>query len=171
MMPADPGSPRRTRRAAGATDDVTDPPREESLHARQDDDGTDRADEGGPPDNSSGGITPGMAMVRKAVTFTNAQVLDPTANLSGTVKPTGMDVGADALADSAGAMMLQDMRSYLQSTEMVLVPVTAAAFAEVLAGNPAGETALSQIENMLGYLTTFSTNVIANAATIQKDFG
>ena len=125
-----------------------------------------------PPLDSSTGITPGMAMVRQAVAFTNAQVLDPTANFSGKIQPTGMDVGADALADSAGAMMLQDMRSYLQSTEMVLVPVTAAAFGEILAGDKErGEAALSGIQQMLGYLTAFSTDVIANAATIQADFG
>jgi hypothetical protein len=126
-----------------------------------------RAAASGPSD----GTTRGMAMVQQAVTFTNAQVLDPTAHLSGTIKPTGMDVGADALADSAGAMMLQDMRTYLQSTEMILVPVAAAAFAEILAGNEAGQTALTGIEDMLGYLTTFSANVIKNAATIQADFG
>jgi hypothetical protein len=113
-----------------------------------------------------------MAMVRQAVTFANAQVLDPTAHLSGTVKRTGMDVGADALADSAGAMMLQDMRTYLQSTEMILVPVAAAAFAEILAGNDEpGQAALTGIQSMLGYLTTFSANVIKNAAAIQADFG
>lgn len=123
-------------------------------------------------EDSGDAITRGMAMVRKAVTFTNAQVLDPTANLSGKIQPTGMDVGANALADSAAAMMLQDMRTYLQSTEMVLVPVTAAAFGKILAGDTeTGQAALTGIEQMLGYLTTFSTNVIGNAASIEKDFG
>lgn len=126
------------------------------------------AAEGG---DSTAGITPGMAMIRQAVRFTNAQVLDPTADLSGTIKPTGMDVGANALADSAAAMMLQDMRAYLQSTEQVLVPVAAAAFGKILAGDQAtGEAALAGIQSMLGYLTTFSANVITNAATIEKDF-
>jgi hypothetical protein len=167
-MPVDPGSPRRATDAAA---DRTDASRDEAPRVPPHDDRTAHASDGAPPPDPSAGLTSGMAMVRKAVTFTNAEVLDPTRNLSGTVKPTGMDVGANALADSAGAMMLQDMRSYLQSTEMVLVPVTAAAFTEILAGNSNGETALGQIEKMLGYLTTFSTHVIANAATIQKDFG
>lgn len=157
MTPADPGAPRSTRR----TDETTDPAHEGSAPADGD----------GAPAASSDGITPGMAMVRQAVSYTNAQVLDPTSALSGTVKLTGMDVGANALADSAGAMMLQDMRTYLQSTEMVLVPVAAAAFGEILLGNENGQKALSEIEKMLGYLTTFSANVIKNAATIQEDFG
>jgi len=166
MTPADPGS---TRRRPSATSNA-DPPRKEPRRAEPDD-SAEAAEDGASPDDTPTAITPGMAMVRQAVAYTNAQVLDPTAKLSGEIKPTGMDVGANALADSAGAMMLQDMRSYLQSTEMVLVPVTAAAFAEVLAGNSAGETALAQVEKVLGYLTTFSTNVIKNAATIQQDFG
>jgi hypothetical protein len=141
MTPADPANPRR--------DDTPD----------------------AAPADPPAAVTPGMAMVRQAVTFTNAQVLDPTANLSGQIKPTGMDVGANALADSAAAMMLQDMRSYLQSTEMVLVPVTAAAFAAMLADDPAGQATLNGIEKMLGILTTFSANVITNAAAIQSDFG
>ncbi len=169
MTPADPGAPRRTRRATGATDAAESTARDED--GRIDDDRAGPAGEGASPADPSTGITSGMAMVRQAVTFTNAQVLDPTANLSGKVQLTGMDVGANALADSAAAMMLQDMRSYLQSTEMVLVPVAAAAFSQILAGNPAGETALTGIEQMLGYLTAFSTGVIANAATIQADFG
>lgn len=166
MTPADPGAPRSTRRAPGTTDDAKDSPRGTTPGDAQA-----SADDGAAAADPSTGITSGMAMVRQAVTFTNAQVLDPTANLSGQIKLTGMDVGANALADSAGAMMLQDMRSYLQSTEMVLVPVAAAAFAEILAGNENGQKALTGIEQMLGYLTTFSTNVIANAATIQADFG
>jgi len=171
MTPADPGAPRRPRGADSETDDAADPPPEEAGRAEPDRKREDRAKDDAPSNGSSEGITPGMAMVRQAVAYTNAQVLDPTANLSGTVKPTGMDVGADALADSAGAMMLQDMRTYLQSTEMILVPVAAAAFGEVLAGNENGEKTLAQIEKMLGYLTAFSASVITNAATIQKDFG
>lgn len=166
MMPAQPGPPRRPRRAAGASD------AESPRGARPDGDRAEPAGEGARAQDSSAGITTGMAMVRQAVTFANAQVLDPTAHLSGTVKRTGMDVGADALADSAGAMMLQDMRTYLQSTEMILVPVAAAAFAEILAGNDKpGQAALTGIQDMLGYLTTFSANVIKNAAAIQADFG
>lgn len=160
MTQAEPGPRGRPRQTEGDTPEQAPPGTPQAT-----------AGDGAPPSDPSDGITPGMAMVRQAVTFTNAQVLDPTAKLSGQVKLTGMDVGANALADSAAAMVLQDMRSYLQSTEMVLVPVTAAAFSEILAGNPAGETALTGIQQMLGYLTAFSTDVIANAATIQADFG
>ena len=166
MTPAEPDAPHHPRRATGNTDAAEGAP-----HDAAPGDGPPTADGGAPPPDPSTGITPGMAMVRQAVTFTNAQVLDPTASLSGKIQLTGMDVGANALADSAAAMMLQDMRSYLQSTEMVLVPVTAAAFAAILADDPAGEKALSGIDKMLGYLTAFSSKVITNAATIEKDFG
>jgi hypothetical protein len=122
--------------------------------------------------NSGGGgaITPGLAQVEQAVQFTNKEVLAPTWNLPPTIKPTGMDVGANALAEQAGAMMIEDMRTFLQSTEMVLVPATAKALSEALEGNPAGAATIALIDAMLTSIAAYSAVIIANAGKAAGDF-
>lgn len=116
---------------------------------------------GGPP----GAITPGMAMVQEAVRFTNAEVLDPTRNFSGTIQPTGMDVGASTLAEQAGAMMIEDVRSFLQSMEMIMVPAAAKALAETLQEKPGGPATITQLGLLMTELTTFAAAVIAEAGS------
>lgn len=108
-------------------------------------------------------ITPGMAMIQNAVQFTNAEVLDPTDGLSGKILPTGMQVGANALAEQAGAMMIQDVRAFLQSMEMIMVPVAALAFNESLDGDVNGATTLGLIQTTLEGLATFAGEIIAEA--------
>ncbi|MEA3011388.1 MAG: hypothetical protein QOJ91_3080 [Sphingomonadales bacterium] len=115
-------------------------------------------------------ITPGMAMVQNAVQFTNDSVLDPTKGLSGTILPTGMQVGANALADQAGAMMIQDVRSFLQSMEMIMVPAAAAALSEALADQPAGAVTLELIQSTMVGLATFAGDVITMAGTTKAVF-
>jgi len=123
----------------------------------------------GPP-GSAVAITPGMAMVQQAVQFTNAEVLDPTRNLSGEIVSTGMQIGANALADQAGAMMIQDVRSFLQSMEMIMVPAAASALGESLEGDPAGEVTLGLIQTTLEGLATFAGRVITMAGTTKGVF-
>ncbi len=125
---------------------------------------------GGGGDDGGGPITPGLAQVEQAVKFTNAEVLAPTAKLPPNIKPTGMDVGANALAEQAGAMMIEDMRAYLQATEMVLVPATAKALSETLEGNPAGAVAIGLIENVLIAIAGYSALIITNAGKASADF-
>lgn len=115
-------------------------------------------------------ITPGMAMVQNAVQFTNEAVLDPTKGLSGTILPTGMQVGANALADQAGAMMIQDVRSFLQSMEMIMVPAAALALSELLEGDPAGAETLTLIQTTMEGLATFAGEVITMAGTTKAVF-
>jgi hypothetical protein len=115
-------------------------------------------------------VTPGMAMVQSAVQFTNHQVLDPTKGLSGTILPTGMQVGANALADQAGAMMIQDMRSFLQSMEMIMVPATALALSESLEDNPAGPATLLLIQSLMTELPVFAGAIIAEAEATSAVF-
>lgn len=109
------------------------------------------------------GVTPGMAMVQEAVRFTNNAVLDPTAHLSGTILPTGMDVGANALADQAAAMMIEDVRSFLQSMEMIMVPAAARALSETLQNEPGGELTIGAISTLMADITGFASSVIADA--------
>lgn len=121
-------------------------------------------------DDGGGPITPGLAQVEQAVRFTNAEVLAPTKGLPSTIMPTGMDVGANALAEQAGAMMIEDMRTYLQATEMVLVPATAKALSETLEGNPAGAIAIGLIETVLTAIAAYSAVIITNAGKASADF-
>jgi hypothetical protein len=114
--------------------------------------------------------TPGMAMVQDAVRFTNAEVLDPTKGLSGEILPTGMQLGANSLADQAGAMMIQDMRSFLQSIEMVIVPATALALSESLEGDPAGAETVGLIQTLLTELPVFAGAIIAEAGETKTVF-
>ena len=120
--------------------------------------------------DTGGAISPGLAQVEQAVQFTNAEVLAPTKGLPGEIMPTGMDVGANALAEQAGAMMIEDMRTYLQSTEMVLVPATAKALSEALEGNPAGAVTIGLIDAMLVSIAAYSAVIITNAGKASADF-
>ena len=124
----------------------------------------DDAEEGG----GATALTPGMAMVQDAVRFTNAQVLDPTAHLSGTIRPTGMDVGASALAEQAGAMMIEDVRSFLQSMEMIMVPAAARALSETLQNEPGGALTIGALSTLMTDMTTFATAIIGEAAATKS---
>jgi len=108
-------------------------------------------------------LTPGMQMIQEAVQFTNQEVLDPTNGLSGAILPTGMQVGANALAEQAGAMMIQDMRAFLQSMEMIMVPAAALALSESLEGNPNGARTMTLIQTTMDGLATFAGEIIAEA--------
>jgi hypothetical protein len=132
-----------------------------SRHRRATDSGDGGAAVAGPP----GAVTPGMAMVQEAVRFTNAQVLDPTSTFSGTIQPTGMDVGANTLAEQAGAMMIEDVRSFLQSMEMIIVPAAAKALAEALANKPAGAATITLLGTLMTDLAKFAGAVIGEASS------
>ncbi|HYE27594.1 MAG TPA: hypothetical protein VEA61_05105 [Allosphingosinicella sp.] len=102
-------------------------------------------------------------MIEQAVQFTKAGVLDPTNDLSGSIRPTGMPVGANALAEQAGAMMIQDILAFLQSMEMIMVPAAALALRESLDGNPAGAATMNLIQTAMEGLATFAGGIIAEA--------
>lgn len=146
--------PRKGKSAASASRRRPREPRDEGKAAPE-----------ASPGTKSRVLTPGLAMMEEAVQFTNAAVLDPTSGLSGTILPTGMQVGANALAEQAGAMMIEDMRSFLQGAEMILLPAIARALNQTLKADPAGAVALSQIETVMASLSSFSGAIIATAGT------
>lgn len=135
-----------------------------ARRGRRDDTGA----SGASPGVGATALTPGMAMVQNAVQFTNAQVLDPTAQLSGSILPTGMNVGANALAEQAGAMMIEDMRSFLQSMEMIMVPATARALSETLEDDPGGPATITALSTLMGDLTAFAGAIIGQAAATKS---
>ncbi len=111
-------------------------------------------------------ISPGLAQVQEAVQFTNEQVLQPD------VKPMGAT--AKVVADQAAAMMLQDVRSYLQSNEQVLTIATAKAIAMIMSQNPqeqqAGTKALEAIAQVQTSLPVFASAITTTAVEITTSF-
>jgi hypothetical protein len=87
----------------------------------------------------------GLAVVEQAVAFTNAQVLAPGAGVAGSPPKGGLEVGALALAEQALAMMVQDLRGFLQGMELVVIAAVAKAVTEYFEGNlpPARKGGLS----------------------------
>lgn len=151
--------PRKGKSAAGASRRRLREPCEEGEAAPE-----------ASPGTKSRVVTRGLAMMEEAVEFTNTAVLDPTRGLSGTILPTGMQVGANVLAEQAGAMMIEDMRSFLQGAEMILLPAIARALNQTLMADPAGAVALSQIETVMASLSQFSGAIIAEAGATKAVF-
>ena len=73
--------------------------------------------------------------MEQAVAITNAQVLAPGAGVAGSPPEGGIEVGALALAAQALAMMVQDLRGFLQGMELVIIAAVAKAVAEYFEGN------------------------------------
>ena len=99
-----------------------------------------------------------------SVVFINNQVLKPDAKpMSGIAKP---------MADQAAAMMIQDMRSFLQGTEQVLTIAIARALNKVVETDGAdGSKALAICEELLTKkLPEFATAIGDSATKISKDF-
>ncbi len=108
--------------------------------------------------------TPGMAQVQNAVEFTETKVLQAEAKpMIGTSK---------AMADQAAAMMVQDMRAFLQGSEQVITMGTAKAIALLMdpATQPTGEKALKAIEQLMTVLPTYATDIGTAAGKILTEF-
>lgn len=95
--------------------------------------------------------------------FINEQVLKPSSEpLTGTAKP---------LADQAAAMMLQDVRGFLQGTEQLLTIAIAKALADIEKTNGLkGTVALEKCESLMKTLPTFASDVNKSAVGISKEF-
>lgn len=78
---------------------------------------------------------------------------------------------AKPLADQAAAMMVQDMRSFLQGTEQILTIAIAKALAEVVQSDGArGTTALETCKKFLKDLPDFAKGIGSAASEITNDF-
>ena len=117
-------------------------------------------------DSVESNSTPGMQDIKGAVKFINRQVLKPE------VKPiTGT---AKTMADQAAAMMIEDMRSFLQGTEQILTAALAKAAAQALNPDPTiaatGQAALASLSTVLGDLPVFAQGIGDAATTIAYRF-
>ncbi len=107
--------------------------------------------------------TTGMSMVQNAVIFTNEQVLQSDA------KP--FKATSKLLADQAAAMMIEDVRAYLQGSEQMLTAAAAQGFALIIAGEETKGTAvLAQVTAMQTALPIYAATIGATAITITSDF-
>ncbi len=98
-----------------------------------------------------------------SVIFINEQVLKPDAN--------PMSVGAKQIADQAAAMMVQDMRSFLQGNEQVLTIAIARSLNKVVESDGAdGSKALAICEELLLKLPKFAEAIGASAGSIITEF-
>lgn len=122
-------------------------------------------------DSPAAGAAPttGLSVVEQAVAFTNAQVLDPTAGLSGSPKSAGMDVGGKALADQAVGMMVQDLRGFVQSMEMILVVAAAKAIEKMLGGPEGGAAAATHVTALMRELPAFAAGMSALGNSLREN--
>jgi len=110
-----------------------------------------------PPDGQGDGAiaTPGLRLVEHAVAFTNAQLLDA---------PASMDLGGGVLVDQAAGMMVQDLRGFLQSMEMLLLAAAAKGIERTLDDDPAGARTLDQVRALMGDLPAFAAGIRGESA-------
>ena len=101
-----------------------------------------------------------------SVEFINEQVLHPDA--------TSFEGTSKLVADQGAAMMIQDMRGFLQGSEQVFMLATAKAIKKTLSMNPiereAGKEALEQILMCQSKLGVFAGEIGQAAGQIIKDF-
>jgi hypothetical protein len=111
-------------------------------------------------DNSLVTATSALTAFQQNVAFINQQVLHPVS------KP--MDGGSKMIADQAAALMVEDMRSFLQGCEQILT--VAMAKAAALATNPAtvseGTVAIQSVTTAMAALPTYATNIAGSAGSI-----
>ncbi|MEL6142431.1 MAG: hypothetical protein AAFU67_12510 [Bacteroidota bacterium] len=116
-------------------------------------------------DNSPSIPTPGMQMVQNAVEFTDTHVLQPDVKpIQGTSK---------TMADQAAAMLIQDMRSFMQGSEQIITVGMAKSIALMLdpATEQIGNNGLQQLENLLTKLPEFAAKMGSTATKIANEFG
>lgn len=98
------------------------------------------------------------------VEFINQQVLQPINQ--------PMDTGSRLIAEQAAALMVEDMRSFLQGCEQILT--IAMAQAAKLATNEAtvaqGTVAITSVTQAMAALPTYATNIATSAGCIVSAF-
>jgi hypothetical protein len=82
-----------------------------------------------------------------------------------------MSSTANLIADQSAAMMIEDMRTFVQGNEQVLMIAIAKCLAQIVETDGAkGTMALTQCEDFMTYLTTYVTKIGAAAGGISADF-
>jgi len=98
-----------------------------------------------------------------SVDYINTQVLDATS--------TSMVNSAPLIADQSAAMMIEDMRAFVQGNEQVLMIAISKCLAEIVSTDGAkGKTALKDCTDFMTALTTYATAMGVAAGGIAADF-
>ena len=77
-----------------------------------------------------------------------------------------------SVAEQAAAMMMGDLRTYLQGSEQIVLAASAQAMKLLLdpATQETGTAALKALSTWQGDLTTYASNLVEQANTIRTDF-
>lgn len=110
-------------------------------------------------------LSPGFQQVLETVTKVQATVLQP-------VPVTYVNL-AKPIADQAAAMMVEDMRSFLQGSEQILMVALAKASALMLIQptQETGITAMGKLQELMQELPKFAKDIVDEATAISKEFG
>ena len=74
---------------------------------------------------------------------------------------------ATPIAEQSAALMVEDVRAYLQGSEQIIMAAMGQAFAQILAGDDTnGTNCLTAITTAVGTINTFTTNSIACAQSV-----
>ncbi|MFK7796597.1 MAG: hypothetical protein AB8E82_04025 [Aureispira sp.] len=108
----------------------------------------------------------GMEVTKDAVEFVNAQVLQ--------TKVTNSGFSAHPLVDQATAMMVQDVRTFLQGSEQMTMAALGKAMGMAVSSDPteqaAGLAAIATIGNLMKNLSTAAAEIGSTASSIKKGF-
>lgn len=98
-----------------------------------------------------------------SVTYINAEVLSPTSS--------PMSNTANLIADQSAAMMIEDMRSFVQGNEQVLAIAISRCLDQIIKTDGLeGTVALEQCTKFMTELTVFATAMGTAAGGISSDF-
>lgn len=124
---------------------------------------TPNTQQGGEEDNDSG-KTQGMISSEKAVKFVNKTVLNS--------KVQGMQGSSKTLADQASAMMIQDMRAFVQGNEQLITAGMGKAIALMVdpATTEKGVKAAEALTKVMQDLSKFATTIGTSASSVMTSF-
>lgn len=125
------------------------------------------ADNGSAPDPASTApaTTPGLALIESAVSFNRQELTAASTSSAGAT--------ADAAGEQAAALMVEDLRSYMQGSEQMVLAASGQAMAMLLdpATQETGTAALTALAAYQTSLIAFAGEVVTTAGAIKGEFG
>lgn len=109
--------------------------------------------------------TPGLALIESAVSFNKQALTAASASSAGAT--------ADAAGEQAAALMVEDLRSYMQGSEQMVLATSGQAMAMLLdpATQETGTAALTALAVFQTSLIAFAGEVVTTAGAIKGEFG
>lgn len=106
----------------------------------------------------------GLALIERAVSFNRQTLTAASASSAGAT--------ADAAGEQAAALMVEDLRSYMQGSEQLVMAASGKAMAMLLdpATQETGTAALAALTAYQTQLIVFAGGVVSTAGAIKGDF-